>query len=353
MTDTITAEDPYLWLEDVTGDDALGLGARAQRRDARRRWPAGDRFDALRTEIRRGARLRRPDPVHRQARATVLYNFWRDAAHPRGLWRRTTLDEYRKAEPAWEVAARPRRAGRGRGRELGLARRDGACGPSTERCLSALSRGGADAVVVREFDLADKRLRRRTASRCPRRRARSAGSTPTASTSAPTSGPGSMTARATRASSSSGGAARRCRRPRWSSRASRTTSRSAPSTTRRRASSATSSSAPMDFYRSETLPARRRRRAGPRSTCPTTPDVDVHREWLLDPAAHAVDGRRHDLPGRRAARRRLRRFLRRRARVRRAVRARRRAPSLDGYALDARPPDPQRCWTTSRAGWRC
>ncbi|CAM5440021.1 S9 family peptidase OS=Rhodanobacter lindaniclasticus OX=75310 GN=B1991_06010 PE=4 SV=1 [Rhodanobacter lindaniclasticus] len=32
-----------------------------------------------------------------------LYNFWRDKAHPRGVWRRTTLAEYRKVEPKWEV----------------------------------------------------------------------------------------------------------------------------------------------------------------------------------------------------------------------------------------------------------
>ena len=31
------------------------------------------------------------------------YNFWRDARHVRGVWRRTTLEEYRKAEPAWET----------------------------------------------------------------------------------------------------------------------------------------------------------------------------------------------------------------------------------------------------------
>ena len=31
------------------------------------------------------------------------YNFWRDAQHPRGLWRRTTLDSYRTEEPEWDV----------------------------------------------------------------------------------------------------------------------------------------------------------------------------------------------------------------------------------------------------------
>ena len=56
-------------------------------------------------------------------RGGFFYNFWQDAEHPRGLWRRTTLDEYRKAQPAWDTAARPRRPGPRRRRELGLGRR--------------------------------------------------------------------------------------------------------------------------------------------------------------------------------------------------------------------------------------
>lgn len=32
-------------------------------------------------------------------RGEYLYNFWRDAANPRGLWRRTTLDSYRSDSP--------------------------------------------------------------------------------------------------------------------------------------------------------------------------------------------------------------------------------------------------------------
>lgn len=32
-------------------------------------------------------------------RGEHLYNFWRDAAHPRGLWRRTTLDSYLGGSP--------------------------------------------------------------------------------------------------------------------------------------------------------------------------------------------------------------------------------------------------------------
>ena len=33
----------------------------------------------------------------------AVYNFWKDDAHERGIWRRTTLDSYRTAVPQWET----------------------------------------------------------------------------------------------------------------------------------------------------------------------------------------------------------------------------------------------------------
>jgi len=36
-------------------------------------------------------------------RGDYLYNFWRDATNPRGLWRRTTLQSYRSKETEWDV----------------------------------------------------------------------------------------------------------------------------------------------------------------------------------------------------------------------------------------------------------
>ena len=70
-------------------------------------WPD---FAGTRARIREvlDSRERIPDVTRR---GPWLYNFWQDAEHPRGVWRRTTMAEYRKAQPAWETAARPRRAG--------------------------------------------------------------------------------------------------------------------------------------------------------------------------------------------------------------------------------------------------
>ena len=84
-------------------------------------------------------------------RGDCVYNFWQDADQARGLWRRTTLAEYRKSEPAWELLLDVDALGRSEGENWVWA--GAVClGPDYTRCLVKLSRGGADAQVVREFD---------------------------------------------------------------------------------------------------------------------------------------------------------------------------------------------------------
>ena len=56
-------------------------------------------------------------------RGEYLYNFWRDAANPRGLWRRTTLDSYRSDSPEWDVLIDVDELGRVDDRKLGVGRR--------------------------------------------------------------------------------------------------------------------------------------------------------------------------------------------------------------------------------------
>lgn len=94
-------------------------------------------------------------------RGDFLYNFWKDATHPRGLWRRITLEDYRKVtsgkadSSAWEIlidvdelAAHD---------EMNWVWKGASVVPHTfDRALVKLSRGGADAVVIREFDLEAK-----------------------------------------------------------------------------------------------------------------------------------------------------------------------------------------------------
>lgn len=155
MAEISASEDPYLWLEEVQGDRALAWvrERNAQSRKALEAWPD---FTGTRTRIRAvlDSRERIPDVTRR---GPWLYNFWQDAEHPRGLWRRTTMAEYRKASPAWEVLLDVDALGRDEHENWVWA--GAAClRPDDTRCLVKLSRGGADANVVREYDLAARRF---------------------------------------------------------------------------------------------------------------------------------------------------------------------------------------------------
>ena len=83
------------------------------------------------------------------------YNFWQDAANPRGLFRRTTLEEYRKPQPAWETVLDVDALAKEE-KENWVWAGEHALPPKYERTLVSLSRGGGDAKVVREFDLKTK-----------------------------------------------------------------------------------------------------------------------------------------------------------------------------------------------------
>ena len=148
-TDPALDADPHAWLEDVAGERALAwVGERnAQSRQVLEAHP---RFDAMRDGFRAVLDARDKIPYVTR-RGPDFYNLWRDAAHPRGLWRRTTLAEYRQAEPAWETVLDLDALAAAEGENWVWAGAT-ALGPAYDRALVQLSRGGADATVLREFD---------------------------------------------------------------------------------------------------------------------------------------------------------------------------------------------------------
>ena len=97
----IAEQDPYRWLEDVTGTEALDW-VRARNEVTLAALSGGARFARLRAEAREVLDADDRIPFVRR-RGEYLYNFWQDAEHPKGLWRRTTLEEYRTDRPAWEI----------------------------------------------------------------------------------------------------------------------------------------------------------------------------------------------------------------------------------------------------------
>ncbi len=147
------SEDPNLWLEDVTGDKALDW-VRAQNVDSQKALTSDPAFAALRDDLRAilDSNARIPVVIKQ---GDYYYNFWRDKQNPAGLWRRTTLAEYRKPAPAWEVIIDLDALNKAE-KENWVWHGADCLKPAYARCLIALSRGGADADVTREFDLTNK-----------------------------------------------------------------------------------------------------------------------------------------------------------------------------------------------------
>ena len=143
------SSDPYLWLEDVTGDDALDW---VRRHNEPTLADLGDdEFEAMRTEALQVLDTDARIPYVRR-RGDYLYNFWRDEANPRGLWQRTTLESYRSDTPDWDVVIDVDALAAADGENWVWAGAD-VIEPDHALALISLSRGGADAVVVREFDM--------------------------------------------------------------------------------------------------------------------------------------------------------------------------------------------------------
>ncbi|MFD6195628.1 prolyl oligopeptidase family protein [Mycobacteriaceae bacterium NPDC060252] len=149
MTSARRSPDPHLWLEDIGGDEPLNWVR--ERNSITTGEFSGARFDDMRAEALAILNTDAQIPYVRR-RGEYLYNFWRDANNARGLWRRTTLDQYRLQDPQWDVIIDVDALAETEGENWVWAGAT-ALRPEFRRALVSLSRGGSDAVVVREFDL--------------------------------------------------------------------------------------------------------------------------------------------------------------------------------------------------------
>lgn len=146
-------DDPFLWLEDVLGERALAW-VRERNSHAQATLQARPEYEPIRAGLLEvmNAKERIPQVTRR---GDFLYNLWLDEDHKRGLWRRTSLAEYRNPQPAWETVLDLDALAAAEGENWVWG---GAVGlpPAHARVLISLSRGGADAAVLREFDTVAK-----------------------------------------------------------------------------------------------------------------------------------------------------------------------------------------------------
>jgi prolyl oligopeptidase len=144
------AEDPFLWLEDVHGARAQDW-VKAENARTLGILEGDPRFPGLQADAQTIAEAadRIPAPSFL---AGAVYNFWQDADHVRGLWRRTTVEDFASAAPAWVPVLDLDAVAKAEGANWVFHGAD--CEWRDERrCLISLSDGGEDAVTVREFDL--------------------------------------------------------------------------------------------------------------------------------------------------------------------------------------------------------
>jgi prolyl oligopeptidase len=142
-------DDPYLWLEEVESEKALAWAREKSAADTAV-IEAVPEFAGIHEKLLEivNSRDRIPSP---KIRGPWIYNFWRDADHVRGIWRRTFLSEFVEESPAWEIVLDVDALAEVEG-ENWVWKGATCLPPGYRHCMVSLSRGGADAAVKREFD---------------------------------------------------------------------------------------------------------------------------------------------------------------------------------------------------------
>ncbi|MDX7998282.1 S9 family peptidase [Xenorhabdus sp. Reich] len=148
-----TASDEFLWLEDLQGEAAQQWVKQENQRTIVR-YAQEDGFHKLEQQVLNILNKDTQIPWVSK-RGDYYYNFWQDQANPRGLLRRTTPQEYRKAKPAWETVLDIDELVKAEGREW-VYHGSQPLAPEYRYCLMKLSPDGGDAIEIREFDLIAK-----------------------------------------------------------------------------------------------------------------------------------------------------------------------------------------------------
>ena len=142
--------DDYEWLEDVLGDASLAWVQEQNDRSLPQieSYPGYHQlYDNALAILNSSART--PEVTRL---GEYYYNFWQDAEHLRGIYRRTTLDEYRKEDPQWQTVLDIDALALSENANW-VYKGANCLYPEYRHCLVSLSDGGADAVVTREFDM--------------------------------------------------------------------------------------------------------------------------------------------------------------------------------------------------------
>jgi prolyl oligopeptidase len=145
------ASDPHLDLEQIDGAAAMAKvkAWNARTLDALEKQPHFAEYQSRALAfLSDDQKIAEPDAVQ----AGHVLNFWQDAEHPRGLWRESPLDAFAAGHPVWRTLIDVGALGAKEGKRW-VFKGASCLSPAYVKCMVALSDGGGDAVVEREFDM--------------------------------------------------------------------------------------------------------------------------------------------------------------------------------------------------------
>jgi prolyl oligopeptidase len=149
--DPVPADDPYLWLEQVSSPQSQAWVETENKRTLGL-LESDPRFATLNADALHILEATDRIPVPNQINGQIT-NFWQDATHVHGLWRTTSPANYLTAQPQWRTLLDLDALSAGD--KTSWVWKGADCEPVAERlCLVNLSNGGEDATTLREFDLA-------------------------------------------------------------------------------------------------------------------------------------------------------------------------------------------------------
>ncbi len=143
--------DPFIHLEEIESKASLAWVAEQNKKSAQV-FESDPRLAKLQAELKviltDDSRIPHPSLT-----TNFVYNFWKDAKNPRGLWRRTSWDEYRKQKsPTWETILDIDQL-KAKEKEEWVWKGSSCLLPDGDHCMVFLSKGGKDSFVAREFNL--------------------------------------------------------------------------------------------------------------------------------------------------------------------------------------------------------
>jgi len=146
-------DEDHIYLEEVLGDKAL-THVKSWNKRSLDRLTADPRFaemEAQALEI-----LQSKDKIpYVSYRAGEVHNFWQDANHVRGIWRKSTLESYLSDTPEWETVLDFDKLSQDEGKNW-VYKGNNCLAPDYDLCIVNLSDGGKDATIRREFNTRTK-----------------------------------------------------------------------------------------------------------------------------------------------------------------------------------------------------